>query len=134
MKSKKSKKDTPSWVTNRHITELAGNLMRNSQMWETWKEHGVTENTHLNVDFFFIAPNTAAKDNLVQAAQAKGLETHISTNWRWFFKKSFYCKVTFPAQKWTLEKLQEQTKEMWSLAGEAHDSIELDGSGASMPS
>jgi len=122
--------ETPDWYEG----TLSQQLAMNPKTWEALQEHGVTEDSELRLEFFYVAPGESEAQNLVTCLQD---ETDYDVEAR-SHKKGMLSKrgwiVTGHTQptKVSLEILNEWVDWMVT-AGAEHGGCEFDGWGAEAP-
>jgi len=102
----------------------------NINMWEIWKERGVTTETELRVIFNFYASKKLTKELLVNEIEEANIPFRIIKVKTLFFLSGWKVEVEV-TKKWTLEALHGKTGYMFLLAKQT--GVLYEGCGAFMP-
>lgn len=105
--------------------------LNNDDLWDLWRQHGVNENTLLNVEFQFITKKRESANEFINLLNQQGYKTDLGRIRKGLFNMFWNINLTTSAQTWTAEKLNQQAKGLHKLALE-HDCI-IDGIGTIMP-
>jgi hypothetical protein len=110
--------------------DLEGHLRRNALLWENWLSHGITEGMTFVVDFHFYATKEQIAQNLVTSLEAAGFIVEQTMTRTLIFLRGWEIEASEKSE-WTLEYLNERTREFCRLADSSGFSFE--GLGAEMP-
>jgi len=100
----------------------------NKQTWQALQAHGVTEDTDLRLDFFYIAPREQPARALVALIEREtDYDITVASNAAGFLKKNWTVRGTTKGTKVSLEILDQWVT--WMVAAGAHEDCEFDGWG-----
>jgi hypothetical protein len=105
--------------------------LENDDLWNLWRQHGITETTLFNVEFQFISKKRESASKFVDLLNQQGYKTKLGRIRKGLFNLFWDINLTMPPQTWTVEKLNQQARELHKQASE-HDCV-IDGIGAMMP-
>jgi hypothetical protein len=104
------------------------NYEDNEELWNLRQDNGITEQTPLAVDFQFISKEKESAAAFSALLEKRGFEVTLHEPGELIAGKYRNVTATSPTQIWTLEKLNNQAKELKELA-EKHGCT-IDGIGA----
>jgi hypothetical protein len=105
-------------------------LKTNEELWRTWLARGITPGMAFVVDFHFYVPKEKVAKAMASSLEEAGFSVKISTTRTLFILRAWEIEASVKHQ-WTLEYLNERTKEFCRSADECGFSFE--GIGAEMP-
>lgn len=110
--------------------DLSYQLKTNETLWQRWLDFGITPGTEFEVEFHFFTAKGSSADALIAGLEKSGLTAKKSTRRTLLVLKDWYITVPI-SQAWTLEALNDQTRQFCRLA----DMLRLgfEGCGAYMP-
>lgn len=111
-------------------SELNAHLERNESMWQVWKENGIDSETELTVNFHFYSTRKENTERLCKTLSDYNIPYSIEKTRTLIFLKGWNIETDIK-KKWTLEELQEKTKNMFIIAEKT--GVSLEGCGAFMP-
>jgi len=111
--------------------DLMGHYTRNEAMWKLWQQHGINEQTPINVDFQFVCPKYDNGIELKKILEKEGLNVNLRKIRKFIFFIKGDIEATMPTQTWSLQKIQEYTTKYFNLSIQV--GCDLDGLGAFMP-
>jgi hypothetical protein len=109
---------------------LAQQLAMNQQSWQALQEHGVTEESELRLDFFYVAPGEREAENLRAFIQHEtNYDVRVRSSGGGFMrKKSWMVTGTTQPTKVSLDILNDWVG--WMVAAGFERDCEFDGWGA----
>lgn len=110
--------------------DLSWHLKTNDALWQRWKDFGIASGTEFEIEFHFYSSKENSADALITGLERAGLSARKKVSRTLFIIKGW--SVTVPiSQSWTLEALNDQTRQFCRLA----DMLRLgfEGCGAYMP-
>jgi hypothetical protein len=110
--------------------EMQGHIDRNETMWEIWKEHGVTSETELTVNFHFYSANKQKMELLCEELKSENIKFEVKETRTLIFFKGYEITADI-TKKWSLPELQGKTENLYILSKQI--GVSLDGCGAKMP-
>lgn len=119
--------------SGKHRETLARQLAMNKQTWETLQEVGVTEESELRLDFFYVAPGDQPAHALAAFLQAEtDYDVQVVSSGGGFLKKKAWS-VTGSTQptKVSADVLDDWVT--WMVAAGFNEGCEFDGWGAQAP-
>src|SRR4051812_22965574 len=106
----------------------------NRQTWQALQDHGVTEDSKLRLDFFYVAPGEEEANALAQFIREEtDYDVRVSSSGGGFLKKKAWAvNGTTQDTEVSLDILDDWVR--WMVAaGEAHGGCDFDGWGAEVP-
>jgi hypothetical protein len=106
--------------------ELNNPYLQNDDLWGNWREGGVTDSTSLNVEFQFISNKKESAKKFTEYMKKLNFQVYMDK-----CENYWDIVLTTPQQTWTLEKLNQQAKELSEIA--SNYGCCIDGIGAMLP-
>jgi hypothetical protein len=110
--------------------DLAWQLKTNEALWQRWLDFGITPGTDFEVEFHFYTSKESSADGLITGLEKAGFAASKSVRRTLLILKDWYITVPI-SQPWTLETLNDQTRQFCRLADMLH--LMYEGCGAYMP-
>jgi Regulator of ribonuclease activity B len=117
----------PRAMSNQHLQDV---LETNCELWNIWSTHGIGDGSTFAIDFHFYAARSANGERVATILREAGFSVKTQTTRTLLIFKGLDIEATEHAS-WTLERLQERTRELVALA--ARVDVLFDGLGAEMP-
>jgi hypothetical protein len=110
--------------------DLAWQLKTNETLWHRWLDFGINPGDEFEVEFHFYTRKEDKADAFISGLEKAGFTTKKSVRRTLLILKDWYITVPI-SQPWTLEALNDQTRQFCRLA----DMLRLayEGCGAYMP-
>ena len=105
-------------------------LEMNEELWRTWLASGIEPGMSFVVDFHFYFPEERVAKTMASSLEEAGFSVKLSATRTLFILRGWEIEASAKHQ-WTLEYLNERTKEFCRSADECGFSFE--GIGAEMP-
>ena len=113
---------------------LESQLSLNRQTWQGLQEHGVTEQSKLRLDFFYVAPGEQQAEALTEFLQREtDYDVAASSSGGGFLKKKAWAVNGATQETEVSLAILDQWVEWMVAAGEEHGGCEFDGWGAAIP-
>jgi hypothetical protein len=110
--------------------DLAWQLKTNETLWQRWLDFGITPGIEFEVEFHFFSTKESSVDALIAGLEKAGFTAKKSVRRTLLILKDWYITVPI-SQSWTLETLNNQTRQFCRLADMLH--LGFEGCGAYMP-
>ncbi len=110
--------------------DLSWQLKTNETLWQRWMDFGITPGSEFEVEFHFYTAKEASADALISGLEKAGFTAKKSVRRTLLILKDWYITVPI-SQAWTLEALNDQTRQFCRLADMLR--LSFDGCGAHMP-
>ena len=110
--------------------DIAWQLKTNEALWQRWLDFGITPDAEFEVEFHFYTAKEGSANSLITGLEKAGFSAKKSVRRTLFVLKDWYITVTI-SQPWTLEALNDQTRQFCRLADMLR--LTFDGCGAYMP-
>jgi len=111
--------------------DLPYQLKINEALWKRWLEFGISSGAEFEIEFHFFAAKEDTADKLIDGFEKSGFAAEKKGRRSLLFFKDWHVKVLI-SQRWTLEALNDRTRQFCRLADMLH--VVFDGCGAYMPS
>jgi hypothetical protein len=111
--------------------DLAWQLKTNEALWQRWLEFGISSVDEFEIEFHFYTSKESSADALITGLEKAGFKARKGVRRTLFILKGWYVTVPI-SQPWTLEALNDQTRQFCRLADLLR--LDFDGCGAYMPS
>ena len=111
--------------------DLAWQLKTNEALWQRWLEFGLAPGDEFEVEFHFYTAKESVADRLIEGFAKTGLTARKEVSRTLFILKGWHVTVPI-SQSWTLDVLNDQTRQFCRLA--AMTQVAFEGCGAYMPS
>lgn len=111
--------------------DLSFQLRANEILWQRWLEFGITPGDKFEIEFHFSTVREDAANALITGLEKTGVVARKEARRTLFVLKDWFITVPI-SQSWTLESLNNQTRQFCKLADILH--LIFDGCGAYMPS
>jgi len=110
--------------------DLSYPLKTNEVLWQRWLDFGITPGAEFKIEFHFYTSKEDSAAALINGLQKAGFAAKKSVRRTLFILKDWYITVTI-SQSWTLEALNDRTRQFCRLADMLR--LTFDGGGAYMP-
>ena len=110
--------------------DLSWQLKTNEALWQRWMDFGITPGREFEIEFHFYATNENSADALITGLEKFGLSANKKVKRTLFIIKGWFITVPI-SQPWTLEALNNQTRQFCRLADMLR--LTFDGCGSYMP-
>ena len=110
--------------------DLSYQLKTNEVLWQRWLDFGITPGAEFEIEFHFYTSKEDSAAALINGLQKTGFAAKKSVRRTLFILKDWYITVPI-SQSWTLEALNDRTRQFCRLADMLR--LTFDGCGAYMP-
>jgi hypothetical protein len=110
--------------------DLSWQLKTNETLWQRWLDFGIRPGAEFEVEFHFFTVKESSADALISGLEKAGFAAKKSLRRTLLILKDWYITVPI-SQEWTLETLNNQTRQFCRLADMLR--LNFDGCGAYMP-
>jgi hypothetical protein len=110
--------------------DLSYQLKTNEVLWQRWLDFGITPGAEFEIEFHFYTSKEDSAAALINGLQKAGFAAKKSVRRTLFILKDWYITVPI-SQSWTLEALNDRTRQFCRLADILR--LTFDGCGAYMP-
>src|SRR5687768_4670527 len=110
--------------------DLSYQLKTNEVLWQRWLDFGITPGAEFEIEFHFYTSKEDSAAALINGLQKVGFAAKKSVRRTLFILKDWYITVPI-SQSWTLEALNDRTRQFCRLADILR--LTFDGCGAYMP-
>ena len=111
--------------------DLAWQLKANESLWHRWLEFGLAPGDEFEFEFHFYTSKESLADKLVSGFEKTGFTARKEVNRTLLILKGWYITVPI-LRSWTLDVLNDQTRQFCRLADMTH--VVFEGCGAYMSS
>jgi len=110
--------------------DLSWQLKTNETLWQRWLDFGITPGTEFEIEFHFYTSKENSADKLITGLEKAGFAAKKSVRRTLLILKDWYITVII-SQSWTLEALNDRTRQFCRLADMLR--LTFEGCGAYMP-
>lgn len=110
--------------------DISAQLKTNEVLWKRWLDFGITPNTEFEIEFHFYTSKENSADAFIAGLEKAGLSAKKEVSRTLLIIKGWLITVPI-SQQWTLDSLNDQTRQFCKLADMLH--LVFEGCGAYMP-